>query len=374
MIQVPPPNKLHMAAGRNTKSKGITMPKSDNQKAKLFALYKILYDYTDENNGLSMAEIIAKLESNYGIVAERRSITSDLATLESVFHIEVEARKSDTTRYHLKTRLFSSQDIESLTHSIQTNGLLNKAAARELTNKLKTLCSIHEAKQIQIQEAISDHIRGIDEDILNKINTIEMAIKEDKQIRFSYPRYIISPSACLEYVHVAYSVSPLEIVYTDGEYHLFTYIKKPRYSSDNDIKEGVFYFSLNKIKDVSILSYCKREGIEQFVTNRAAGYSDAAAYSVYGGKTETISMKLSNDLLAAAQDRFCANITTSAIDDKYCRVVAAAEITPEFFGWLFSMGTGARLLTPLNVAQSYKRWLKEVYEMYQVPAKLSKDL
>lgn len=350
------------------------MPKSDNQKAKIFALYQILHDFTDEDNGLTMTEILTKLQIQYDIVAERRSIASDFATLESVFHIEVEARKSGTTRYHLKTRLFSFSDIKALAHSIQTNDILTEAAARELTKKIKSLCSNHEAKQIQIQEAISDHIRGIDEAMLNKINTIELAIKEDKQIQFYYPRFTVSSPTHLEYVHVSHSVSPLEIVYIDGEYHLFTYIKKPRYSFDNDIKEGVFYFSLEKIKDISILSYGKREDIEQFVTKRAAGYSDAAAYSVYGGKTETISMKLSNDLLAAAQDRLGADIKISKIDDKYNRVEAAAEVTPEFFGWLFSLGAGARLLTPLHVAQSYKRWLKDVYEMYQVPAKLSKDV
>ena len=49
------------------------MPRTTSQKKKLFALYQTLYEYTDDNNGLTMAEILSKLQ-NRGITAERRSI------------------------------------------------------------------------------------------------------------------------------------------------------------------------------------------------------------------------------------------------------------------------------------------------------------
>lgn len=36
------------------------MPRTTSQKKKLFALYQILYEYTDDNNGLTMTEILSK--------------------------------------------------------------------------------------------------------------------------------------------------------------------------------------------------------------------------------------------------------------------------------------------------------------------------
>jgi hypothetical protein len=78
--------------------------------------------------------------------------------------------------------------------------------------------------------------------------------------------------------------------------------------------------------------------------------------------------------LELVKEHFGADVETNSIDDGHFRIVAAADITPEFFGWLFSLGTGARILTPLYVAQRFKRWLKDVNEIYQVPAKLSKDV
>jgi len=350
------------------------MPKSDNQKAKLFALYQILHDYTDEDNGLSMAEIIVRLESNYNIVAERRSITSDFATLETVFHIEIEARKSETTRYYLRTRTFSFSDIKALERGIQTNDTLSESAARELVKKLKSLCSIHEGKRIYAN--LPDHIRGIDEDMINKIETLESAIKDNKTVRFSYPRYAFSAAAHVEYSDTQHNVSPFEIVYVDGQYYLFARKHSSGYYYSADCKkerEAIYYFALEKMKGITT-SRGNREGIEQFEKMAAVDYEMAAAYPVYGGKSETISIKFTNDLLGLLKERFGADIEISNIDDKYSRVAAAAEITPEFFGWLFSFGTGARLLTPLHAVQRYKKWIKDVYEMYQVPAKLSKEI
>lgn len=39
------------------------MPRTTSQKKKLFALYQILYEHTDDNNGLTMAEILSKLQN-----------------------------------------------------------------------------------------------------------------------------------------------------------------------------------------------------------------------------------------------------------------------------------------------------------------------
>ena len=49
------------------------MPKNENQKLKLYYLYKIMLEKTDDNHSLTMPEILQELEK-YGITAERKSI------------------------------------------------------------------------------------------------------------------------------------------------------------------------------------------------------------------------------------------------------------------------------------------------------------
>ena len=345
------------------------MPKSDNQKGKLFALYRILHDYTDENNGLSMAEIITKLESDYAIIAERRSIASDLAVLETVFHIEVEARKRDTTRYHLKTRPFSFSDVMSLTNSIQANNVLTGLEVRALIEKLKTFCSNEQAKQIQIQANLTDSIQGITIEMREKIDMIQSAISEDVYITFSYPNYYLDGTMPF-YYEKRHSVKPLSILHTDGKHYLFG---RNFYSE----KSNFYYYKIEKMESMSV-SYpykMKQKDKEELEKIRAENH-DWEAYPIYDGwswSLEEVSMRFSNKLLEAVIDRFGLDVKINPIDDNHFRVVHKVVISTEFFGWLFSMGTGARLLSPLQVTQKFKKWLKDVHELYQVPAKLSND-
>ena len=346
------------------------MPKSDNQKGKLFALYRILHDYTDESNGLSMAEIIAKLESVYDIVAERRSITSDLATLETVFHIEVEARKSDTTRYHLITRPFFFSDVMSLAKSIQANNVLTGLEARALLEKLKTLCSNEQAKQIQIQANLADSIQGISIEMREKIDIIQSAISEDCYIVFSYPNYYLDGTMPF-YYEARCSVIPLSILHTDDKHYLFG-------RNIHSEKSNFFYFRIEKIESISVSQpyKMKQQDKDELKKIRTKNHN-WEAYPIYDGwswSPEEVTMRFSNKLLEAVIDRFGLDVKINPIDDKHFRVVHEVVVSTEFFGWLFSMGTGARLLSPLQVAQKFKKWLKDVHEIYQVPAKLSKDV
>ncbi len=49
------------------------MPKNPNQKKKLFYLYKILHDHTDDEHALTMPQIQEKLLS-YEVSADRKSL------------------------------------------------------------------------------------------------------------------------------------------------------------------------------------------------------------------------------------------------------------------------------------------------------------
>lgn len=56
------------------------MAKSSNQKLKTLYLMKILLEKTDEENTITLNEMIAELE-RYGITAERKSIYDDIEAL-----------------------------------------------------------------------------------------------------------------------------------------------------------------------------------------------------------------------------------------------------------------------------------------------------
>ena len=80
------------------------MAKGSNQKLKLLYLLKMLEEKTDEENTMSINEMIAELD-RYGISAERKSIYDDLEALKH-YGLDIASRKSKTTEYFVASRLF----------------------------------------------------------------------------------------------------------------------------------------------------------------------------------------------------------------------------------------------------------------------------
>ena len=64
------------------------MAKGNNQKLKLSYLTRIMLEKTDDENSLTMPEIIAELEK-YDVAAERKSIYSDFADMTDKLGIEI---------------------------------------------------------------------------------------------------------------------------------------------------------------------------------------------------------------------------------------------------------------------------------------------
>ena len=55
-----------------------------DRKKRPLCLYRILFQYTDEENQLTMAELLSRLDVEYGIVSERKAIYDDIKMLQSI--------------------------------------------------------------------------------------------------------------------------------------------------------------------------------------------------------------------------------------------------------------------------------------------------
>ena len=74
------------------------MAKGQRQKLKLLYLKDILLEETDETKGLTLDEIIAKLE-NRGVSAERKSLYDDFEQLR-LYGVDVEMYRDGRKAYY----------------------------------------------------------------------------------------------------------------------------------------------------------------------------------------------------------------------------------------------------------------------------------
>ena len=330
------------------------MPRTTSQKKKLFALYQILYEYTDDNNGLTMAEILSKLQ-NRGITAERRSIYDDIEILRNDFDIDIEARKTTTTRYHLQSREFELSELKLLVDSVQASKFITEKKTYTLIKKLENLCSKYEAGSIQGQVYLTNRIKSMNQSIYYNTNEIHSAISNGKQISFQYLIYTIAKKETFRRDGSRYTVSPFALIYAEENYYLLAYDGKA---------EKFKHFRVDRMKNIQI-STLDREGIEQFKQIDMARYT-TQTFSMFGGETERLTLEFSNHLIGVVIDRFGKDIPIRKTDEEHFQVSVNVVVSEQFFGWLFGLGTGARIVSPQSATERMIKSLKDVKKAYEV--------
>ena len=109
--------------------------KLSHQKLKLMYLAKILMEQTDEENTITVPEMISEL-SKLGISAERKSIYDDLQYLE-LFGLDICSNKTRTTNYYVASREFELPELKLLVDSVQSSKFITGKKSLELISKIE---------------------------------------------------------------------------------------------------------------------------------------------------------------------------------------------------------------------------------------------
>ena len=161
------------------------MAKKENQKLKLLYIQKCFNECTDEEHGLTIAEIAKKLES-YGITAERKTLYDDIEELKK-FGMDIKDEKiGRNVYYRLVSRTFEMPELKLLVDSVLSAKFITETKSAELIEKLEGLTSVHEAKQLQRQVLIAGRVKAMNENIYYNVDKIHEAIAGNFQIAFQY--------------------------------------------------------------------------------------------------------------------------------------------------------------------------------------------
>ena len=200
------------------------MGKSSNQKLKLLYLLKMLNEKTDEDNTMTINDMIAELD-RYGITAERKSIYDDLEALRH-YGLDIASRKSKTTDYFVASRLFELPELKLLVDAVQCSKFVTHKKSNELIKKIESLASYRQAQSLQRQVYVSNRVKTINESIYYNVDRLHAAIAENKKVSFKYFDYDIKKEKAFRKNGDKYSVSPYALSWDDENYYLITFSTK----------------------------------------------------------------------------------------------------------------------------------------------------
>ncbi len=328
------------------------MPKGKNQKLKLYYLSRIMLEKTDDEHMIKMPEIQKELEK-YDVTADRKTLYDDIEALK-VLGIEVIGEKVGRDfYYHVAGKQFEIAELKLLVDAIQSSKFITEKKSNELIKKLTGFCSEFEAAQLKRQVVVQGRVKTMNESIYYFVDDVHRAIADNKQIRFEYMKW--TPEKKMEKRREEpYTVSPWALTWDDENYYLIAY---------DEEADCIKHFRVDKMKSIEILRQ-RRVGRDKFREFNIAQYAKMS-FGMFGGEKTTVKLAFENDLVGVFLDRFGRDITIMPSKKKgWSETRVDVALSDQFFGWLFSLGQGVKILGPASAVKKFKGELEVLCKSY----------
>lgn len=312
------------------------MARNENGKQKLIRLIEILVRYTDEEHGLTIAEIIEKL-SGFGISAERKSLYDDFLVLEEM-GLPVSKSKGKQTRYSIDFCVFELAELKMLVDAVQSSRFITAKKSRDIISRLEGFTSVHKSKELSRQVYVEDRVKTANTASLYTVDSVHTAINSDSRLKFHYFEYDSEKKKRLRRDGEFYTVSPLALIWSEENYYLVAYEEK---------SDKIKNFRIDKMLDVSVLSEKRTTSYahEQF---NISDYS-RRIFGMYGGREELVTLECREKLAGVMIDRFGTDYTFHKTEFGF-KLSLRVMVSPTFFAWILGFGDDIRILSPNSVA------------------------
>ena len=194
------------------------MAADGRQKLKIIYLMQMLMKETDAMKGLTMAQILSKLEE-LGIPAERKSIYRDIDVLRSA-GFDIECAQRAPVEYYYKRDSLTLDQIAMLIDIVQSCKFLTDRMSSQLVGAIRDLASERERKLLSKRMHVEGRIKTKSESVFHNVNTIHLAQQNKHKVAFTYYKYDAQKKRVAQHDGQCYVVTPVRVVFADGFYYL----------------------------------------------------------------------------------------------------------------------------------------------------------
>ena len=323
------------------------MPDPKFQKIKLLKIWEILNRKTDEQHPITTQELIAELNL-LGITADRRTIYTDIDSLQEFGYEIQNKRRNHDMVYWLPKRQFDLPEIKIIMDCIYSSKFVTASKTEELIDKLADLGGSGRGDLLKRNAVHFNAVKHSNESIYEIVDVLERAIESKKKVLFNY--FLLNQSGERVYKHnnKLYVEEPLAMVCNDGNYYLLCYHSEEEY--ENHIKT----FRVDRIDNISLLEEeISKEG--KTALRKAKQYS-LQAFKMYGGPLRRVTLKFDESLIGVIYNKFGEKTVIKKSGDKFTASVQV-QISPTFWGWIMQFPTTMKIKSPEDLKEQYRDWV-----------------
>ena len=236
--------------------------------------------------------------------------------------------------------------------AVQSSRFISQRKSGDLIEKLESLASRHQARQLQRQVYVDRRAKTMNESVYYTIDKLHSAIANHRSVSFKYFEYNVQKERVFRREGKRYDVSPAGLIWDNENYYLAGYDHRHRemrhYRVDKMAELAVTCLPLEGVAaDFDIASYAQKH------------------FGMFSGKEGLVSLRCDNRLVGVVLDRFGREVILVPDGEAHFTVTVQAVVSPQFLGWVFGLGAGVEIKAPNWAREMLRRQLEAVAEHYK---------
>ena len=325
------------------------MPKSDNQKLKIFYILDYLQKNSHQEHPVRAAELLSMLERQHNIVCDRKTVYSDIAALQD-YGVDIVSIPGKNGGYYIASRNFELPELKLLIDAVQSSRFLTEKKSRELIEKLCNQCSVHDARLMRRDVLVSGRVKSMNETIYYNVDTIQEAISQNRQITFRYFDWGIDGKR--RYRNRDYQASPYGLCQDHENCYLLSH--SPRH--------GVTSYRVDRMTQIAVTQEPRIPCPE--LTGKKLVEHANRLFQMYSGEETAVKLRFHRDLVNVVIDRFGRDTMLIPDGDEHFVFTVNVAVSPMFLSWVIGFGAKAKVLHPQSVVDACKAMCQEALAQY----------
>ena len=213
------------------------MESFEPKKLALIRILQILKKHSDFEHPLTHDKIVKLLESEYGLVVERKVVGRNISLLnEAGYYIETTKKGS-----FLAEREFEDSELKLLIDGVLSSKHITPKHSKVLIEKLCAQSNKYFKKHVKNIYSVQDWNKTENVTVFYNIEIIDEAIELERQIKFNYNKYGADKKMHRSAIH---TVSPYQMILHNQRYYLMGY---------NEKWQHIQYYRMDRITDIELL-------------------------------------------------------------------------------------------------------------------------
>ena len=325
------------------------MPKSDNQKLKIFYILDYLQRNSHEDRPVKASELISALDRDHNISCDRKTVYSDIAALQE-YGIDIVAIPGKNGGYYIASRNFELPELKLLIDAVQSSRYLTEKKSRELIEKLCDQCNEYDGNLMKRNVLVSGRVKSMNEAIYYNVDRIQDAITNNRQITFRYFDWDLGGKR--RYREKEYLASPYGLCQDNENCYLLGY--SPRH--------GITSYRVDRMTDIQLTNDTRIPCPE--LTGKALNIHANRLFQMFAGDAVDVKMRFHRELINVVIDRFGKDTMLIPDGEEHFNFTVPVAVSPMFLSWVIGFGNKAKILYPPSVVEQCKALCNEALNQY----------